>query len=368
MKETIQTLETLAVSVKEALAVINIPKKQQQLEVLRVEMQEPGFWDDQARAREVAKRAADLEKNIKDWQELTRDIADTVEIAQLDEKQLDVNMRSEIDAKAVALAVQYHRLERELFLSGKYDDRPAILAIHAGAGGDDAQDWAEMLSRMYLRFADNQGYEATIIDASRGTEAGIKSMTVRMVGDHAYGLLKGEHGVHRLVRLSPFNADHARHTSFALIEVIPELDPSQAPLLDEKDLRIDTFMASGHGGQSVNTTYSAVRVVHEPTGISVSCQNERSQQQNKQTALAILRAKLQLIAEAERVQEIKDLKGKYREAAWGNQIRSYVLHPYKMVKDLRTQYEESDPDKVLDGELMNFIDAYLKWQTSKAHE
>ncbi len=361
MKETIDKLEQLQGKIKTALEVVNLPVKKNKLKELEVLMQDQDFWQDQLKAKNISKQAALLKRQIDQWQNITKNVNDLWEIAQADTKDLDVNLRKEIDQQTVAWEKKYYELERELLLSEKYDASNAILSIYAGAGGDDAQDWVEMLSRMYLRFCERQGWQTEIIDASRGGEVGIKSITILIKGDYAYGFLKSEKGVHRLVRLSPFDADHARHTSFALVEVLPEMNEVERVKIDEKDLRIDTFMSSGKGGQSVNTTYSAVRVVHLPTGISVSCQNERSQQQNKMTAMKILQAKLQQLKDEQHAANIKDLKGEHKEAAWGNQIRSYVLHPYKMVKDLRTDYEEADPEKVLDGDLISFIDSYLNY-------
>lgn len=359
MKETIDKLKQLQGKIKKALKVVDVNTKRNQLQEFELLMQSQDFWRDQLKAKNISQQAALIKRQIDQWQILTKSVNDILEIANVDAKDLDVNLRRDIDKQIIALEKKYFELERELLLSGKYDASNAILSIYAGAGGDDAQDWAEMLSRMYLRFCNQQGWLTEIIDASRGGEVGIKSTTILVKGSYVYGFLKSEKGVHRLVRLSPFDADHARHTSFALVEVLPELDEVGQVKIDDKDLRIDTFMSSGKGGQSVNTTYSAVRIVHLPTGISVSCQNERSQQQNKITALKILQAKLQQLQEEQHTASIKDLKGEYKEAAWGNQIRSYVLHPYKMVKDLRTEYEESDPEKVLNGGLMPFIDSYL---------
>lgn len=274
----------------------------------------------------------------------------------------DQEMFTEIKKRLEELEKIYQKLEFQIFFSGKHDKNNAILAIHAGTGGTEAQDWAEMLLRMYLRFCEKKGWVAKIIDETRGKEAGIKSVTVRVIGNFAYGWLKSEAGVHRLVRISPFDAEKMRHTSFALVEVLPEIEEVAEIKLEPKDLRIDTFLASGHGGQGVQTTYSAVRVVHLPTGITVSCQRERSQTQNKETALKILKAKLLKLQEEMRTKEIGNLRAGVL-AAWGNQIRSYVLQPYKMVKDHRTKYETSDAEGVLDGNLEPFIEAYLKWNT-----
>ena len=245
--------------------------------------------------------------------------------------------------------------EHELRFSGPHDRGAAIIMIQAGAGGTDAQDWAEMLERMYLRFAEQRGWKSTAIDRSVGDIAGIKHSTFAIEGKYAFGVLKGEHGIHRLVRQSPFNADHLRQTSFARVEVIPKLSPKEAPEINPKDLEINTFRAGGAGGQHVNKTSSAVRIRHIPTGIVVTCQNERSQGQNKAQAMAVLQAKLQVLAEEQHVATVTELRGEHKEAAWGNQIRSYVLHPYTLVKDHRTKVEEPDVAKVLDGDLSRFL-------------
>ncbi len=364
MKETIEALEHLLKNTREGLELIQPDKMRTQIKELEQAMQEPDFWDNAKKARQVSQEAANLSNHLKNWEELLLEIEGLLELAQEDKTDKSVNLRKEIDEQIKVLQSKFNKLEVALLMNGKYDEASVIISIHAGAGGDDAQDWAEMLARMYARWAESQDRKYEILEKTSGTTTGIKSITARIAGDYAYGYLLGEYGVHRLVRLSPFDADHARHTSFALVEILPELDDVEDINIDEGDLRIDTFASSGAGGQSVNTTNSAVRMVHIPTNTTASCQNERSQQQNRETAMKILQAKLQKLAIEQRVKDVKDLKGEHKEAAWGNQIRSYVLHPYKMVKDLRTEYEENNPDKVLDGKIDDFIEKYLRWHVN----
>jgi len=285
-------------------------------------------------------------------------VADIAELISLAEE--DASLEAEIRSEIEEVTSRLDELELERALGGEYDVRDAILAIHAGAGGTESQDWAQMLMRMYLRWAERRGYQAEILDISPGEEAGIKSTVIRVDGRYAYGYLKAEHGVHRLVRLSPFDADHARHTSFALVEVMPEAEEDVDVKIGPDDLRVDVFRSSGPGGQHMQKTSSAVRLTHLPTGLVVTCQSERSQHQNKEIALKILQSRLLKLELAKRAEERARLKGKRIDAGWGNQIRSYVLHPYKMVKDHRTDYQTSNPDAVLDGELDGFITAYLR--------
>ena len=271
-------------------------------------------------------------------------------------------METDIQKKYEELKKKFDELEFFLLFRGKYDRNNALIAIHAGTGGTDAQDWAGMLLRMILRYCERRGFSVRIVDEHRGQEAGIKSAILDVQGEWAYGYLKSEHGVHRLVRISPFDAEKMRHTSFALIEVMPEIAEVEEVKIDPKDIRMDTFLSSGAGGQSVQTTYSAVRLVHIPTGIIVTCQNERSQRQNRETAMKILRARLHQLNLAEQTKEKEKLRGEYHEAAWGNQIRSYVIHPYKLVKDHRSDFETADPNAVLDGKLEPFAEAFLKME------
>lgn len=312
-------------------------------------MAKPDFWSDKEKAKKISQEQAGLRKELEDWQEIdekTKDLSET-----------DPSIEMKLEAVGRALKI----LEIRTLFSGKYDEQNAILSVHAGAGGTEAQDWAQMLLRMLFRFAENKDWQTEILHESKSDE-GLKSATARISGRQAYGHLKSEHGVHRLVRISPFDAEKLRHTSFALVEVLPELEEIPEIEIDSKDLRIDTFLASGHGGQSVQKTASAVRIVHLPTGITVSCQNERSQQQNKDTAMKILKTKLHQKSEKEQEEKKQKLRGEQVSAEWGSQIRSYVLHPYKLVKDHRTGFEVSDAEAVLDGKLEGFIEAYLRWR------
>ena len=302
---------------------------------------------------------ARLRETISGWQDFERRVASTVELFDLAIESGDASMRGELDAEAAALFAEAEEREFELVFSGEHDHRSALLAVHAGAGGTDSQGWAEMLVRMYTRWAEHRGYKATVLDLSTGEEAGIKSATIELTGPHAYGYAKAERGVHRLVRLSPYDAAHARHTSFALVEVLPEAEGDVDIQINPDDLRIDVFRASGAGGQHVQKNSTAVRITHAPSGLVVSCQNERSQLQNKEVALKILRSRLMEQEIARRAEERAKLKGEHISPEWGNQIRSYVIHPYRMVKDHRTGYETSDADAVLDGDIDGFIKAYL---------
>jgi peptide chain release factor 2 len=306
------------------------------------------------------RRLAEAHEQVETWRGLEAKVGELSELLEMAEAEGDEAMAADVSAEVEALAARLDELELSLALSGEYDRRDAILAIHAGAGGTDSQDWADMLLRMYLRWAEGHGYQARVLDMTVGEEAGIKSATAEVAGPNAFGYLRAERGVHRLVRLSPFDFAHARHTSFALVEVIPEVEDVAEVTIDPDDLRIDVFRASGHGGQHVQKNATAVRITHIPSGIVVSCQNERSQYRNKDIAMKVLQARL-LERELEHQAEEKDrLKGEHVSAAWGNQIRSYVLHPYKMVKDHRTGYETSDAEAVLDGDLDELLRAYQK--------
>ena len=325
-----------------------------------MESSDPVFWQDQGRAQGVMRHLGDLKGSVANWRGLERKVRDTLELVTLSVDEDEGSLQAEISAETEKLEARFEELEFELILGGEYEKGNAVLAVHAGAGGTEAQDWAEMLLRMYLRWAERRGYKATVVDSSPGEEAGIKSALMKVDGLYAYGYLKAERGVHRLVRLSPFDGSHSRHTSFALVEVMPEVERDVDVQINPDDLRIDLYRASGHGGQSVQKTSSAVRITHIPTGIIAVCQNERSQHQNKELAMKVLRARLLEVQLEKQAEEQARLKGEHVAAGWGNQIRSYVLHPYKMVKDHRTDYETSDPNAVLDGGIDEFIQAYLK--------
>lgn len=352
-----QALQKRIVQVSEQLNIGGLSEKLVQLENT---MNQPGFWDQPEQAQRISKTVNDIQSEIATWKQLQADTIDIIELAQLNAHAADEHITQELTEKLQELTATFEQLEFHILFNGEHDEYNTLVAIHAGAGGVDAQDWAEMLLRMILRYCERKQLNTKVIDISRGQEAGIKSVIIEVIGRYAYGLLKSEYGVHRLVRQSPFNADALRQTSFALIEVLPDLGEVSPIEIKEDDLRIDVFRSGGNGGQSVNTTDSAVRITHLPTNIVVTCQNERSQHQNKATALKILKAKLHQLEIEKLHDEKQKLRGEYTSAEWGNQIRSYVLHPYKMVKDHRTNYEESDPDKVLDGYIDRFIESYLR--------
>ena len=336
---------------------LKIDQLSNELTSIRTESQNPSFWDDTEHAQLTMKRIAELETRTEPWRSLQKAADDLYEMAQLQ----DETMAPELSQQLEDLSAKFDELKGELKFNGPYDGHGAILVLSAGAGGTDAQDWTQMLLRMYVRFFEKNGWKYTTVEESAGEEAGLKSVTLNVDASFAYGKLKGEHGVHRLVRLSPFNSDNLRQTSFAKAEVAPKIDRPDEVDIDEKDLKVDVYRAGGHGGQSVNTTDSAVRITHVPTGITVAIQNERSQLQNKETAMTILRGRLAQLQLEQHAEQLSELKGPNEQAAWGNQIRSYVLHPYKQVKDLRTRYETSDVDGVLDGNLDDLINAYLDY-------
>ncbi len=364
-QEITDRIESLKSSLTEAWKILDLDARKEEVDALEVEVSAPDFWSDQDRAKNEMQKLSDLKTEYETWNNFKSELDDLKEFLDMAESEKDETVITEAELKITELEASFQKMEFTMLLGGPHDASSAVMSIHAGAGGTDAQDWAEMLMRMYFRFAEKKNWKVKLVDESRGTEAGIKSVTFFVNGRHAYGHLKLEAGVHRLVRQSPFNSDALRQTSFALVEVIPEIDDKVEIEIKPDDLRIDTFMSGGKGGQSVNTTYSAVRIVHLPTKLTVSCQNERSQTQNKETAMKILKAKLAKLKEEELLEEKKELRGEFHSAEWGNQIRSYVLHPYHMVKDLRTEHETSDTDSVLDGNIDSFIEAELRKEASK---
>ena len=311
------------------------------------------------------RRLSAVKEETQIWRTLERQVNDLLEIVDISLQEEDVSLEQEVQSEIDRISSKLDRLDFELLLSGEYDRRDALVAVHAGAGGTESQDWAEMLLRMYLRWAERSGYRAEVLDTSPGEEAGIKSAMLEIRGIHAFGYLRSEHGVHRLVRLSPFDADHARHTSFALVEVLPEVEQSAELQMSPDDLKVEAFRSSGPGGQHMQKTSSAVRITHIPTGLVSSCQSQRSQHQNKEIALKVLQARLLDLEAHKKAAERDRLKGEHTTAAWGNQIRSYVLHPYKMVKDHRTGLETGNAAAVLDGSLDEFMEFYLRSQIGK---
>ncbi len=306
------------------------------------------------------KRIAQLEDLVNEWDEIAAEIDGLKSLLELD----DGSLTEEIETSVTKLESILAEKEITILLSGQYDQGNALLAIHAGAGGTDSQDWAAMLERMYLRWAELKGYKTEILDRTAGEEAGLKSVTISVSGNLAYGYLKCEKGVHRLVRLSPFDAAHRRHTSFALVEVLPEIEDNDEIVIHPEDIEIEVYKSSGAGGQNVQKNMTAVRIIHLATGLVVTCQNERSQSQNRESALKVLRSRLFEIQQQERSDEVSELKGEFKKVEWGSQIRSYVLHPYQMVKDHRNDYETGNTQAVLDGHIDNFIEAYLKMKQS----
>lgn len=356
MQPLLKRLLLLQAEIEAAYLRLDILGKEAKLAELDAQLAAPDVWHNPDHAQTLSKQAAALRSSIEPWQTLHAQAHDISELMELGDDEL----ATEFDQQITAMENELAKLKKDLLFDQPYDDHAAIVKISAGAGGTDAQDWAEMLERMYLRWGEKSGMKTEAIDRSTGEEAGIKSSTISLSGSYAYGKMRSEHGVHRLVRLSPFNADNLRQTSFALVEVMPEIDAPDEVEVDDKDLKIDVFRAGGHGGQSVNTTDSAVRITHLPTNIVVAIQNERSQLQNRETAMKILRSKLAQLQMQQHVSDLKEIKGENKEAAWGNQIRNYVLHPYTMVKDARTKHEDRDAQGVLDGKLDEFMTSYLE--------
>jgi peptide chain release factor 2 len=350
-------IQALKDDVATAYAQLAIDDKAEQLEKLDAELAVPEVWNNPADAQNKSKQQSALAGMVQPWQTLRAQVDDMAELMSMGDDSLQDEFAGQIEAMEKELAER----KKELLFNGPYDDHNAIIRISAGVGGTDAQDFAEMLERMYLRWAERGGMTTSSVERSTGEEAGIKSSVIEISGPYVFGKLRSENGVHRLVRLSPFNSDNLRQTSFALVEVLPQIDAPDEVLIDDKDLKIDVYRAGGHGGQSVNTTDSAVRVTHVPTNIVVAIQNERSQLQNKETAMRILRSKLAQLQLEQHAESIAELRAG-ESANWGSQIRNYVLHPYTLVKDTRTKYEEKDPQAVLDGKIDGFISAYLENQ------
>jgi peptide chain release factor 2 len=357
MDDVLARIKTLQDTLQKTRARVPLDEYKSTLAHIEEQLTDPHFWDDQQNAQATTKQQSKLQNTVDFWQTLTTRVADIAEVANMK----DESLLADIEKDLAVYEAQLAEAKRELEFDGPYDDHDVIMRLLAGAGGTDAQDWAGMLLRMYTRWAEAHNIKATIIEESAGDEAGIKSVTIDLQGgSYLYGKLRSEHGVHRLVRLSPFNADALRQTSFARVEVMPKIDSPTEVDIDEKDLKIDVYRSGGKGGQSVNTTDSAVRITHIPTNIVVAIQNERSQLQNRETAMTILRSKLAALIAEQHKAKVSDLRGPNEEAAWGNQIRNYVLHPYKMVKDVRTGHETSDTQGVLDGDIDDFIASYLE--------
>lgn len=359
MQPLLKRLGVLRRAIADAYQRLAIDAKAAQAKSLELELSSSEIWNNPINAQEKSKQLAALNSMVQPWRTLKAQTEDIEELMSLN----DDSLLGEFEGQVTALEAEFADRKKELLFNGPYDDHNVILRLSAGAGGTDAQDWTEMLERMYLRWAEKSGMEATIVERSAGEEAGIKSSVIQITGPYAYGRLQSENGVHRLVRLSPFNSDNLRQTSFALVEILPQIDAPDEVHINDNDLKIDVYRAGGHGGQSVNTTDSAVRVTHVPTGIVVAIQNERSQLQNKETAMKILRSKLAQLQLEQHAESISDLHAG-ESANWGSQIRNYVLHPYTLVKDTRTKYEDRDVSAVLDGKIDGFIQSFLE---SKMH-
>ena len=349
------------------MCLFDLDEKEEQVNALEKKMMQPGFWDDPQAAQGIMQKLKHARSPVERYRGILQEIEDYLILAQLGQEEQDEKTLIEVANALSSLMERVEKLELAALLHGDYDKNNAILTLHAGAGGTEAQDWVEMLLRMYTRWSEKNVYETEILDILPGDEAGIKSVTILVKGENAYGYLRGEMGVHRLVRISPFDSSGRRHTSFAAVEVLPEAEDDTPIEIEQQDLKIDTFRASGAGGQHVNKTDSAVRITHAPTGIVVSCQSERSQHANRLTAMKILKARLFELERRKQESELEEIRGEQREIAWGSQIRSYVFHPYKLVKDHRTATEAGNVDAVMDGELDSFIYSYLQLNTKSVN-
>ncbi len=356
-----QNIQQLKDKIEELGVSLNIEALQEQSDKLEAASQEPDFWNDPKNSQSVMTALKDVKERLESFKELRSRYASAVELLEMAIEEDDETLSDEIVAEIQAIEEEYERQRIQILLSGEYDKNNAIISIHPGAGGTEAQDWAQMLFRMYCRYAEMHGFKAKTLDYLDGDEAGLKSVTFSVEGKHAYGYLKGENGVHRLVRVSPFDSSGRRHTSFASVEVMPEFNDEIEIELREEDLKIEAHRASGAGGQHVNKSDSAIRITHIPTGIVVGCQNERSQLQNKEVALKMLKSKLLEIKEREQLEKIDDIKGVKLNIEWGAQIRSYVFMPYTLAKDHRTGHETGDINRVMDGDIDGFVNAYLKY-------
>lgn len=362
MSEKSKIIEDLSVKLAELETVLDLPAKRLLIDKNKALQAKPDFWNDQEKAIEIGQETERLAAEIEPFDKMAKDLNDTLDLLALAESEKETELLLELDKKIAELQVKFKKLEFYSLFSGPYDNGPAIMSIHAGTGGVDAQDFAQMLERMYLRFCEASGFKVEILERTMANEAGIKSMLMRISGPFAYGYLQSENGVHRLVRISPFDGESLRQTSFALVEVLPELPDSAGIMVRDEDLKVDVYRSSGPGGQNVNKTESAIRITHIPSGIVVACQTERSQHQNREIAMKILYAKLYQLALEERSGQLQKIKGATQMAAWGRQIRSYVLQPYQMVKDHRTDYETSNVSAVFDGDLKPFMEEYLRFK------
>ncbi|MGQ9684075.1 MAG: peptide chain release factor 2 [Anaerolineae bacterium] len=365
LEELMGVAEALERRSRQIMERLDVPGQEQEIARLEEQAADPDLWQQPDVAQRLMQDLAQLKDNVGRWKGLSRRAREARELAELLSSEEDPALVRQLEEEVRALQAEMEQHEVELLFSGPHDAKDALLSIHAGAGGTESQDWAQMLMRMYLRWAEDKGYKTEVLDLSEGEEAGIKSTTIEVRGRYAYGNLRSEKGVHRLVRLSPFDAAHRRHTSFALVEVLPDIADAIEVHVNPDDLRVDVFRAAGHGGQNVQKNSTAIRITHLPTGIVVTCQNERSQGQNREIAMRVLRARLYELEVAKKEEEQARLKGEHVDAGWGNQIRSYVLHPYQMVKDLRTGFETGNTGAVLDGRIDPLIEAYLRAQVGE---